>query len=74
MAHLRTTSRLLISILSGLLCLLGFSGCKSSRKAVKEKDGNTPTENTPVKTKPTPADDNTRIQLIYGAPPAQYRE
>ncbi len=72
---MRAITRITISVLSGLLVLLGFNGCKSARKAVKEKDGTVISDTIQVIEKKTmPKDDPTRIRVVYGPAPARYNQ
>ncbi len=61
-------------ILSSLLVLLGFGGCKSSKKAVKD-DSQTSVDTVKVTKRPIVVrpDEPGRVRVLYGPPPAQYR-
>lgn len=70
-------TRLTTMALSGLLVLLGFGGCRSSKKAAGAEDQDaqdsvtvTPPPSGPIRVLP---DDPTRMRVLYGPPPAQYR-
>ena len=71
---MRPITRLSAWILSSLLLLLGFGGCKSSKKAVKDESQ---TSEDTVKATKRPMvvrpDDPRRMRVLYGPPPAQYR-
>ena len=71
---MKQITKLSTMFLSALLMLLGFGGCKSAKKAVKD-DGQTVGDTVrisdrPVQVRPDPPG---RIRVLYGPPPAQYR-
>lgn len=68
-------TRLTTIVLSSLLVLLGFGGCKSSKKATKDENQST-TDSVRVTDQPIHVrpDDPTRIRVLYGPPPARFRQ
>lgn len=73
-------TRLTITVLSGILVLLGFGACKSSKKAFKDRKNVTIIRDTihilrtsdvtdPVR----PIRDPGVQKVVYGPPPAAYR-
>ncbi|MCR5180944.1 MAG: hypothetical protein K6C30_06995 [Bacteroidaceae bacterium] len=72
---MKKITRLITVVLSSMLVLLGFGGCKSVKKAAKE-DNRTTTDavkitDEPIQVRP---DDPTRIRLLYGPPPTRFKE
>ena len=75
---MKRITKLSTMILSGLLVLLGFGGCKSVKKASKDdtqtaKDSViiTDLKGRPIQVRP---DDPTRVRVLYGPPPSSYRK
>lgn len=70
-------------MLSGLLVLLGFSGCRSSKRAAEKAEAERAAEqarqdsidraNNPA-TPVIKPDDPRVIRVLYGPPPARYRK
>lgn len=72
---MRPLTKLSTWILSSLLVLLGFGGCKSSKKAITDENEAPKEPVTNIHGRPIPPrpDDPTRMRVLYGPPPAQYR-
>lgn len=74
---MKKITKLSTVILSSLLVLLGFGGCKSGKRAAKEesqaaKDSSSVT-NIPGRHIQIRPDDPTRMRVLYGPPPSRYR-
>lgn len=71
---MKRITRISTWILSSLLVLLGFGGCKSSKKAVKDEsltnEDTVRTTKRPIVVRP---DEPGRMRVLYAAPPVQYR-
>lgn len=78
---MKPLTRLTISVLSGILVLLGFGACKSSKKAFKDRKNvtvirdtihimHTPDAVNPVR----PIREPGVQKVVYGPPPAAYRD
>ena len=72
---MKRITKLSTVVLSGLLVLLGFGGCKSAKRAAKD-DGQAQQDT--IKGSPKPIqirpDDPTRMRLLYGPPPVSVRQ
>lgn len=76
---MKKITKVTISFLSGLLVLLGFGGCKASKKAVQENQDNVPTKNISVNSPNGPGktylpDSIANRRVLYGPPPAKIRK
>ena len=74
---MKPITRITITLLSGILVLLGFGACKSSKKVVKDKDEGEIIRDTvrPIIPNHRPANqDPTRMKVVYGPPSSTYRE
>ena len=81
---MRPITRLTTAFLSGLLILLGFGGCRSSKRAAEKAaeaaraaDEARLDSLRRIQQRPQPfvrPDDPTRIRVLYGPPPARYRK
>lgn len=67
-------TRIAITVLSGLLVLLGFSGCRSTKKISKEKEKEDIIRDTIRVIKQRPERDPTQFKVVYGPPPSAYRK
>lgn len=77
---MKTITRVTTALLSGLLLILGFGGCRSSKRAAEKaqrdseqaRQDSIDRSNNPVTPIVRP-DDPRRVRLLYGAPPVRYR-
>lgn len=70
---MKPIARITISLLSAVLVLLGFGGCKSCRKAAKDNDANIIRDTIRIIRPPEPQRDPTIHKVVYGPPPSMYR-
>ena len=73
---MKRITKLSTLLLSSLLVLLGFGGCKSVKKASKDENqaGKDTVNIIDVKDRPIRPDDPSRMRLLYGPPPSRYRK
>jgi len=78
---MKAITRVTTALLSGLLILLGFGGCRSSKRAAQKaaEEAEQARLDSIQKAQQQPQsiigkDDPTRIRVLYGPPPARYRK
>lgn len=81
---MKTMTRLTTAFLGGLLVLLGFGGCRSSKRAAKEglaaeeiarMDSAVNAMRPQIPRIETPSkEDPSRIRLLYGVPPTRFQD
>lgn len=74
---MKKITKLSTMVLSALLVLLGFGGCKSVKKASKDENQTAKDSISYDQLKGRPIeiqkDDPTRMRVLYGPPPSKYR-